>query len=70
MSVICWEVYVASDLTKKKIFFKQSLELADLDLQDLGALVTDPTPALNFLIGLQTVKNDIDLLPYTVHMSA
>ena len=36
--------------------------LADLDLQELGALVTDPTPALNFLIRLQTVANDIKLL--------
>ena len=36
--------------------------LADIDLQDLEALVTDPTPALNFLIRLQTVKNDIKLL--------
>ena len=50
-------------LLKKNIFFKQFLELADLDLQDLGALLTDPTYALNFLIHLQTVKNDIDLLP-------
>ena len=44
--------------------------LADLDLQDLGALLTDPTPALNFLIRLRTVYYDIELLPLTVHMPA
>ena len=36
--------------------------MADLDLQDFGALVTDPTPALNSLTCLQTVENDIKLL--------
>ena len=30
--------------------------LADLDLQYLGTLVTDPTLALNFLTRLQTVQ--------------
>ena len=44
--------------------------LTDLDLQDLGALLTDPTPAMNFLIRLQTVYYDIKLLPLTAHMSA
>ena len=37
--------------------------LADLDLHDLGALVTDPTPVLDSLIRLQTVYYDIKLLP-------
>ena len=37
--------------------------LADLDLPDLGALVTGPTSALNFLAYLQTVEKDIELLP-------
>ena len=37
--------------------------LADLDQQDLGDLVTKPTPALNILTHLQTVENDIKLLP-------
>ena len=39
------------------IYFLTIFELlADLDLQDLGALVTDHMPAMNFLICLQTVK--------------
>ena len=51
-------------------FFNNLGLLAVLDLQDLGALLTDPTPALNFQIRLQTVYYDIKLLPLTVHMSA
>ena len=56
MSANCLEVYLASVLLN----FIYSLTifelLADFDLQDLGALVTDPTHTLNFLIRLQTVK--------------
>ena len=50
------EVYLASDFTKILFFLTIVGLLADLDLQDLEALVTDPAPALNFLIRLQTVK--------------
>ena len=63
MSAICCEVYLASVLLNF-IYSLTILELlADLDLQDLGVLVTDPMPALNFQICLQTVKKGIKLLP-------
>ena len=58
------EKYILSLILLKFYFFLTIFGLpADLDLQDLGALVTDPKPALNILICLQTVKNDIKLPP-------
>ena len=36
---------------------------ADLDIPDFGALMTGPKSALNFLIHMQTVEKDIELLP-------
>ena len=36
--------------------------LADLDLQDLEALIAGPTSALNFFTHLQTVEKTIELL--------
>ena len=54
------EKYILSLIVQKISIFGL---IADSDLQDLGALVTDPTPELKFLIRLQTVKNDITLLP-------
>ena len=49
-----------SDFTKNSYFLTIFGLLADLDLQDLGALVKDPTPALDFPTYLQTVGNDIE----------
>ena len=69
MSALFGEVYLVSVLLNCIYFLTVFGLLADLDLQDLGALLTDPTE-LNFLIRLRTVYYDIELLPLTVHMPA
>ena len=51
--------YRASEFPKLLFFLTISGLLADLDLPDLGALVTDPTSALKFPIHVQIVENDI-----------
>ena len=58
-------------LILKKFYFLTIIGLhADLDLSDLGALVTGPKSAMSLLTHLQAVEEDIELLPLLVEMSA